>query len=224
MPSGRKISAFVAVVVALARSVGAQDNALPIYNVWWTAGWHAPVANAAPLAKSRMLMMTGIERRFTFARGHYGAVSFSPALLPAVNATSNRQFVRTSCATSQATHAATGVEIIAIDDGCYKALPYSAFGVGMLPLAFRWQTVGDRRLGLIADIDGGGVWFSHRVPVTDGTYFNFAARGGIDATYRVAPRTWLSAGYRHIHLSNGGTGAVNPGIDAPLIAFGLAWR
>jgi hypothetical protein len=77
---------------------------------------------------------------------------------------------------------------------------------------------------LIADLDGGGVWFSHRVPVRDGTYFNFAARGGLDALYRVGDGLWLSAGYRHLHLSNAGTGAVNPGLDVPLIALGLAWR
>jgi hypothetical protein len=223
MPSGRFAGAVVFSLLVLARGATAQ-SALPArYSAWWTVGWHAKVANGAPspLLRNRMLSMAGIERRFEMKSGRLGVVSFAPALLPAVTATNNRRFTPTSCGRNPAN---VQSEIVEVESHCFRAFAYSAFGVGVLPLAFRWQTPPARRLGLIADIDGGGVWFSHRVPVRDGTYFNFAARGGIDALYRMNDGLWLSAGYRHLHLSNAGTGAVNPGLDVPLFAIGLAWR
>ena len=224
MPSGRLAGAVLFSLLVWARGAAAQSDLPARYSAWWSVGWHAKVANGAPspLVRNRMLTMAGIERRFTIASGRFGVVSFAPSLLPAVSATNNRRFTRVSCGRNF--RGSTQIEIVEIESRCFQAYAYSAFGFGTLPLAFRWQTSPDRRLGLITDIDGGGVWFSHRVPVRDGTYFNFAARGGVDALYRVSNGLWLSAGYRHLHLSNAGTGTVNPGLDAPLIAFGLAWR
>jgi hypothetical protein len=225
MPSRRIAGAVVCVLLAsgMAREAAGQAAVPARYSVWWSAGWHAKVANGAPspLPRNRMLTMAGIERRFEITSGRLGVVSFAPALLPAVTATNNRRFTQMPCGVRPLD---PQTEIVEVESHCFQAFPYTAFGVGVLPLAFRWQTPPERRFGVIADIDGGGVWFSRRVPVRDGTYFNFAARGGIDGLYRVKDGLWLSAGYRHLHLSNGGTGAVNPGLDVPLVALGVAWR
>jgi hypothetical protein len=224
MRSDRAI-ATLSLALSFTASAGAfaQTASSAKYGVWWTAGWHAPIADHSDLVNNRILMMVGIERRFAFKTGRLGTLSYAPALLPAVNATNNLRFRTVNCGrfSDDELIARTIVQIKGI---CYQGTAYSAFGVGVLPVALRWHTDAERRLGLTADLDGGGVWFSHRVPVRDGTYFNFAARGGIDGVVRVSRTMWVSAGYRHLHLSNGGTGTVNPGLDAPLIALGIAWR
>jgi hypothetical protein len=202
-------------LVAGARPCAAQSDGPPVYSAWWTAGWHAPEANISGLARDRSLLMVGIERRFTLKGGRFGTISMAPAILPAVNATHNRRSEQRMCVTDP---------VLLTWIYCDKNVPYSAFGVGVLPLAFRFQTPSEHRFGVVASLDGGGVWFDGRIPIPAGTRFNFAARAGLDATVRVGRRTWLSAGVRHLHLSNAGMGDVNPGIDAKLIALGLAWR
>lgn len=226
MRSTRFLNILCLLLIAATRRGAAQGDQRAVYSASWTVGWNAPVANGSNIGHDRTLMMAGLERRFVLATGRLGTVSFAPALLPAVDATNNRHLAARVCPRNGSV-APAGV--LKIGGQCYDVARYSAFGIGVLPVAFRWQTSNERRIGLIANLDGGGIWFNHRLPVSEethlnGTLFNFTARAGVDAVLRVTHRTWISAGYRHLHLSNGGFGDINPGIDAPLVALGLSWR
>jgi hypothetical protein len=230
MPSGRIAKVLTLLLLAAPPAV-AQGEQHPVYSVWWSAGWNAPVANGSNIGHDRNLTLAGMERRFTITAGRFGRLSWAPAVLPVVRASNNRQLNPRTCGTNGITASTDEPSAITlhINGKCYQSFRYSAFGFGLLPVAFRWETSTERRVGLIADLDGGGVRFNHRLPVSsgqklNGTLFNFVARGGIDAVVRVTDRTWISAGYRHMHLSNGGLGEINPGIDAPLMALGIAWR
>jgi hypothetical protein len=174
----------------------------------------------------RNLMVIGVERRFVIVNSRFGTVALAPSLLPAVTTGHNRGTSVVPCEpvfslATPSTRPMTGTSTLPV---CFGTAPYSAFGGGVLPLAMRFETPLLHRVGLVASIDGGAVWFNQPIPVPAGTRFNFAARAGLDATLRVTNRTWLSAGYRHLHLSNAGLGATNPGIDAPMISVGLGWR
>lgn len=226
MRAKRFLNTFCLLLIATTHRVVAQGDQRAVYGAWWTAGWNAPVANGSNIGHDRTLMMAGVERRFVFASGRLGTLSFAPGLLPFVNATNNRELDILPCPRGGTR---TGGEVVEISGQCYNLVRYSAVGVGLLPLSFRWQSSIERRVGVIANLDGGGIWFNHRLPVSEqthlnGTLFNFTARAGLDGVFRVSDRTWLSAGYRHVHLSNGGFGDINPGIDAPLVALGLSWR
>ena len=226
MRSKRFVNTCCLLLTATAHRSLAQSEQRPVYAAWLTAGWNGPVANGSNIGHDRTLLMAGLERRFALTSGRFGTLSFAPGLLPAVNATNNRELNSSTCPRDGFRPSG---EVVQIRGQCYSVARYSAFGVGMLPLAFRWQTSGERRVGVSADLDGGGILFDRRLPVSaggslNGTLFNFTARGGIDGVFRVSERAWLSAGYRHVHLSNGGLGDINPGIDAPLMALGVAWR
>jgi hypothetical protein len=219
------VAAFAAALFALAVPVHAQIVAQPRYAAGWSAAWHLPLANNSNIGSDRTLLVADVERRVVLATGRLGAIAWSPALL-AANATHNMRLDSRSC---DRTGTYNTVDIMRINGACYAAHAYSAFGLGVVPLAFRWQVGRERRLGVAATLDGGGVLFNHPLPVTSDTHlrgqsFNFVARGGGDVVLRVTRGAWLSAGYRHVHLSNGGLGSINPGIDADLLALGVAWR
>ena len=216
-----------ALLVAAPTVLRAQDSIGPVYSAWMSAGWHAPIANNSRISLQRSLFVAGIERRFPLTSGRFGSLSWAPSVLPAVRTTNNLRLTAIACTGASA--ASRTATVVSVNKQCYRGDPYSAFGIGVLPLAFHWETAMQRRFALVSDLDGGGVLFDGRLPVTDGghlsgTRFNFAARAGIDGVVRVTDRAWLSAGYRHLHLSNAGFGGINPGIDAPLAALGVAWR
>ena len=99
---------------------------------------------------------------------------------------------------------------------CSIAQPAASLRAASAPLAGRVRAT--------ARLDGGGVWLRDRIPTEDGTRFNFLAQAGVGLEWRLSPGVWLSTEYRRLHVSNGGRGDINPGIDAPLLAAGLAWR
>lgn len=107
---------------------------------------------------------------------------------------------------------------------CPVGAKYAAFGVGVIPLGFRFESLPLGRISLAARLDGGGVWFDRRIPADGGMHFNFLAQAGVDLSLRVATHSWIQLGYRHLHLSNAGTSEVNPGLDVSLLDLGLAWR
>jgi hypothetical protein len=51
---------------------------------------------------------------------------------------------------------------------------------------------------------------------------NFTADAGVAADVRVAQRLALIAGWRLNHISNGGRGKVNPGMNSRMIELGLS--
>jgi hypothetical protein len=75
-------------------------------------------------------------------------------------------------------------------------------------------------------IDGGGgyVWTDQAVP-DGGTTYNFTARAGLGAGYRLDGDMWLTGGARYFHLSNGQQHGKekNPGFDGVEYYVGVIW-
>ena len=181
------------------------------FGAWFVGGWHAPISNYSPLRTDRAVVLVGVTRRFRLTSWRWAELSATPSLLPFVYTSGNRRQENVVCRD-------------VFNTNCEIGSSYSALAVGVLPIALMVQTPDDRRIGLSATADAGGALFSQRVPATKGTRFNFIARFGADVVVRVRSGVWVSGGYRHVHISNGGTGEINPGIDTPVFAFGIAWR
>lgn len=164
------------------------------------------------MPNDRVLVAVGVERQYALLTGRWGALVTAPALLPGVFTSGNRRLTAQSCGGGTAL------------DLCYVGRSYGAWGIGLLPLSLRVQSSAAHRVSVAAHAAGGGVWFARAIPVPAGTRFNFLAQGGADLGVRATRRSWLVVGYRHVHVSNGGRGDANPGIDAPLLALGGAWR
>jgi len=200
---------FVLLVGSFCTTADAQGAAR--YGAWFAGGWHAPISNYSPLRTDRAVMLVGLERRWPLASARGIELSAAPSVLPAIYTSGNRRQDNVVCRD-------------AFSPNCVIGSAYSAVGAGVLPVALRLDTSPRRRIGVSASADAGGAVFTQRVPATKGTRFNFIARFGADVILRARDGLWITGGYRHLHLSNGGTGQINPGIDTPLWAFGIAWR
>lgn len=169
---------------------------------------HAPVSNAPASAHDRLLLLLGAEMRLPLIESRLGSLETAPALYPGAYTTGNRQSELQPCGTF---------------DLCPVATKYTAFGVGLAPLSLRLEGPPAARFRLALHAEGGGIWFARRVPAETGTHFNFLAQYGVDCRFRMTQRLWIESGYRHIHLSNGGTGQVNAGLDMSSLDLGLSW-
>jgi lipid A 3-O-deacylase len=100
--------------------------------------------------------------------------------------------------------------------------PTGAFGVGVTPkLVYTFSSFG--RLKPYIDGGGGPLWtnFDGRIP-EQGSDFNFLVWGGAGVTYDLTARWALNTGVRFSHISNGGTGSPNGGVNYLLPFIGIA--
>lgn len=96
----------------------------------------------------------------------------------------------------------------------------TAFGVGVLPLgALIGVRIADR-LRARTRISAGVVQLSQPVPLAQGTKFNFVAEGAATIEYRASRRLSMSGGIVLNHISNGGLGRVNLGMDSRMLEIG----
>jgi hypothetical protein len=70
----------------------------------------------------------------------------------------------------------------------------------------------------------GGIRLSKPVPVLEGRKFNFLAEASTSLELRVNSAISLTAGMVFNHISNGGTAAINPGMNSRMIEFGIVRR
>jgi hypothetical protein len=177
--------------------------------VWVAGATRAPVSDEHAWPDDRVLMLVGIERRFKLFEGALASITTAPAILPAVYTTGNRRKELQPCG---------------VFEVCEVGVRYSSFGVGLIPLSIRVESSRAGRLRLVGYLDGGGVLSTTRIPAEWGTHFNFLAQIGADIRFSLGNGLWIEPGFRHLHISNGGTGALNPGLDTSLLVLGMAWR
>jgi len=95
-------------------------------------------------------------------------------------------------------------------------------GFALSPIGFETQ------IGLTSHwrVYGGGAtgvaWFTRDVPVPDARAFNYTFEFGAGAQWRCRPNLFLRVGYKFHHLSNAGTGALNPGLNGNVVVIGIA--
>ena len=115
---------------------------------------------------------------------------------------------------------ALGAELIAI----HTYEPITAFGAGFTPkLVYTSTTFG--QVGPFVEAGGGPMWtdLGGRVPEQPGQ-FNFLVWAGAGASYHMTPTWALTAGYRLMHISNGGTRSPNSGLNFGLPFIGLSYQ
>jgi hypothetical protein len=98
-----------------------------------------------------------------------------------------------------------------------------AYGGGF-NLLLRWHFLQIDRLSLYADGGGGFVEYDRDSPPL-GTRFNFDARAGLGATFRLSERTHLMGGARFFHQSNANIEGEdrNPQVNGAEFYVGLMW-
>ena len=99
-----------------------------------------------------------------------------------------------------------------------------AVGAGILPLGFTVLAPLLPRLRFQLRTAAGAVRLSKPVPVLEGHKFNFLAEASTSLELRVSQSYALTAGMVFNHISNGGTAAINPGMNSRMIEFGIVRR
>lgn len=96
-----------------------------------------------------------------------------------------------------------------------------ATGIGVLPLGFTALAPIAPRLRFQLRGAAGGIRLSRPVPVLEGHKFNFLAEASTTLELRLGSAISLTAGMVFNHISNGGTAAINPGMNSRMIEFGF---
>lgn len=99
-----------------------------------------------------------------------------------------------------------------------------ATGFGILPIGFTTLVPVLPRLRFQLRGAAGAVRMSKPVPLLEGHKFNFLAEASTTFELRVTPSLALTGGMVFNHISNGGTAAINPGMNSRMLEFGFVRR
>lgn len=114
---------------------------------------------------------------------------------------------------------AIGAELVAFE----TSQPVTASGIGVTPKLV-YTFTGLNRLRPFVEGGGGPLWtdLGGRVPEQPGQ-FNFIVWGGAGCAWPLTPQWAVQAGYRFVHISNGGTRTPNSGLNYGLPFIGLSY-
>jgi hypothetical protein len=98
----------------------------------------------------------------------------------------------------------------------------TVFGVGATPLGLQLRTVATNRIEIVARTSAGLIQFSRRIPDPEERRLNYTLDAGLGLTTRLSSGTSLDVGFRLNHISNGGRGAVNPGMNSRMLEVGIS--
>lgn len=111
------------------------------------------------------------------------------------------------------------------ESACEFIAPFSeehvAYGLGTAPVGLQVRFAPYRRMQPLIGATGGALWFTRSVPTADAARFNFTGELGAGVLFIASKVLGLQLGYKLQHISNGGTRAVNPGIDSHMFYIGF---
>ncbi|HMI39257.1 MAG TPA: acyloxyacyl hydrolase [Nitrospiraceae bacterium] len=101
--------------------------------------------------------------------------------------------------------------------------PFVTHGVGFTP-KIKYSFVALDRIRPYAEFAGGPFWtdLAGKIP-EESSRFNFVLTAGVGVSYFLTDRAALNVGYRFHHISNGGTGSANLGLNASLPFGGFSF-
>jgi Lipid A 3-O-deacylase (PagL) len=189
-----------------------------VWTVWTASAHRQPLATRLGYRYDRGLVLVGVQKRWPLAESLTGALelAYTIDLLPVVLSTEMPEYTTrdVSCGAGAQRGCVTQVSVLSGQ--------HTAYGAGAAPIGFvaRWRM--SPAVGLQLRASGGMLYFSQVIPDPLGCQLNFTADAGLAADIQVAKRLALVAGWRLNHISNGGRGKVNPGMNSRMIELGLS--
>jgi hypothetical protein len=172
--------------------------------------WYSPRGDHWGTISNRRVYLTGVRGEWVFARNDAVAWSYLAEWVPLA------VVERTSASETLNCHPTPTSQICEVDRSVRVAV-----GTGAAPLGLKmyFNHAGSSRF--FASASGGVIAFSSDVPVRGSRRLNFMFDygGGVDLSLRDGRSATI--GYRFHHISNAGSGRVNPGLDANIIYLGL---
>ena len=94
-----------------------------------------------------------------------------------------------------------------------------AYGLGLNPLALKWNFTKPRNVVPYFELDGGTLFTNNDVPAGT-SRINFTSSGALGLHFPRSKYTW-SAEIRFMHISNAGLANLNPGINTLQLRIGF---
>ena len=95
----------------------------------------------------------------------------------------------------------------------------TAYGLGLNPVALKWNFAGPRRVTPYVEL-GGGVLFTNTEVPPGTSRVNFTPQGAVGVHFPHSKYN-LSAEVRFMHISNAGLATPNPGINTLQVRIGF---
>ncbi|MBX6332717.1 MAG: acyloxyacyl hydrolase [Gemmatimonadaceae bacterium] len=184
--------------------------------LWGAVAHNAFLKTRLGPRRDRDLYLVGIRAAWSAPGARRVRLAYTVDLLPAVISTGMPEYRVASCATDVCTATDTGPPYKLI------ATPHTVYGIGLAPVGLTARIAVTSRLGLVAGASGGIIVFTKPVPDPRERRLNFTGDGRVGITLDVTRTLALSVSYHFNHISNGGAGPVNPGMNSHMIEVGIA--
>lgn len=187
------------------------------FGAWVAGAVRQPLETRLGHVHDRDLFVVAVRASHPIVVSPRFALRSTVDVFPLVVATGNRDYSPTSFPVCNG-------PTLCLGDGHEWLTPsrHTAYGAGVAPVGFEGVGSLGRRVALQIGVSGGAVLFNRRIPDPGETRFNFMADGNAAFRFAVVPgRATIVAGFRLNHISNGGQGQVNPGMDSRLLFVGF---
>lgn len=178
----------------------------PSVVAWLGAALHQPLRTRVGHIHGNNVFLLGVSLIFPVVATRRVELDYAIEALPAVVATGVPEY-----------------EVLTLPEGSSTRLVGTrvAYGVGVLPLGLRLRVPLTQRIALSLHAGGGLSFFSIAVPDPSERRLNYVGSAGADLAFGCIGRRSVAAGFRFVHVSNGGSGPVNPGMNAALLSLGV---
>ncbi len=197
---------------------GRADDDRSTFSVWSGVSFESPGWWGA--VRGREFFILGVRWRHTMARSPTVSLAYTFDMIPLAMVTKTPARTRGPCCTFpliRPPHGGLPAEQERIEPGI-------AYGFGVAPLGFQLELFRENPVYLVVGLAGGAIWFDREMPDLQTRRMNFSVELGASLRYPIKDHWELTVGYKFHHLSNGGTGTFNPGLDANVFYLGWGHR
>lgn len=192
------------------RTLGVSRTMKWSFGGWTAAGFNQPLRTRVGHRYNRDLYMAALRAsRPVIARGRFTA-SYVFDIFPTLVATENPNYRISNtiiCTSARRCFRPTLVEW------------RTAYAPGIAPIGVQMNVAVAKPVHWVIHGSGGGVYFNHKIPDPRETRFNFTAAGGSGFEFHT-PIGAFGVGWQIHHISNAGTGRVNPSMNTRMLYFG----
>lgn len=187
----------------------------PIYSGWFGFAQHSPT-NLFGTVAGREIAMAAVRIQRPFGHTDYVAWDYVVDLLPAVWV--SRRDPGSPTNIPPCPRKGFGPCLLRGDIENASGV----YGFGVSPAGLQLRLRPNSTIQPFFDAGAGALWFFEPVPSAHSDRFNFMLGAGGGVLLARPGKLSLIAGYKLLHISNGGLGNSNPGLDNHLFYAGIA--
>lgn len=209
-----RILALAMMALAIASSAAAQNSrvsGLAVDDRFLEANagfsWYSPRGSAWGMITNRRVYLTGVRSEWVLEAEGRLAWAYLVEFVPVAIIERTRAGETLYCRPSGVCEVDRSTDV--------------AVGTGIAPAGIKMYVNHTGRTRVFGSASAGMIAFSTDVPVYSSRRLNFMLDYGLGVDVALPDGRAATIGYRFHHISNAGSGRVNPGLDANIIYVGL---